>query len=75
MWSALTMVDGVLKLLSSQSSPEGMSMLTTSAGDELMSFTSEAKPPLSGFFSPMPKRASMTSVSSSSFGVSNCCVI
>ena len=47
-------------------SPEGMSMLTTFDGEALMYFTSEAKPPASGLFSPEPKRPSMTSVLSSS---------
>ena len=51
--------------------PEGTSILTTFAGEELMYLTSEAKPPASGLLSPEPKRPSMTTISSSRQGGSN----
>ena len=49
-------------------------MLTTSAFDELMYFTNEAKPPFSGLFSPEPNSPSTTSMPCSSCGGSNSCV-
>ena len=54
--------------LSSVIIPDGMSMLTTRAGDWLMYFTSEAKPPSSGLLSPEPNNPSTISVCSVSLG-------
>ena len=72
--SARMMFARTLYVLSSVMSPDGISMLTTFDGEALMYFTSEAKPPASGLFSPEPKRPSTTSVFSSSCGGSNSCV-
>ena len=69
--SARMMLARTLKELSSVISPEGTSMLTTFAGDELMYLTNEAKPPASGLLSPEPKSPSMTTVPSSRRGGSN----
>ena len=49
-------------------------MLTTCAGEALMYFTNEAKPPPNGLFSPEPNSPSTTSVPCSSCGGSNSCV-
>ena len=46
-------------------------MLTTFEGEALIYFTSDAKPPAKGLFSPEPKMPSTTSVSASSCGGSN----
>ena len=61
-----------LSTLSSHINPEGMSIDTTCAGELLINFTNEAKPPVSGLLSPVPKSPSMTKVSGVSWGGSNC---
>src|SRR5574344_750170 len=71
---ALTILALTLYALSSVMSPDGTSMLTTSAGDAFMYFTSDAKPPASGLFNPEPNSPSTTSVVLSSIGGSNSCV-
>ena len=73
--SARMMCEAMLKLLSSQNSPDGMSMLTTLAGLWLTYFTNEAKPLISGLLSPVPNKPSTTSVSGFSSGGSKFIVI
>ena len=68
---ARTMLARTLYVLSSVIRPDGTSMLTTSAGDALIYFTNEAKPPASGLLSPDPNSPSTTTMSASSFGGSN----
>ena len=58
----------MLYVLSSHISPDGMSMLTTRAGDWLMYFTMAANPPASGLLSPLPNSPSTTSVSAPNSG-------
>ena len=50
-------------------------MATTVAGDVLMYFTTAAKPPLKGLFSPLPNNPSTTTCSAVSTGGTNCVVI
>ena len=71
---ARMMLARTLYVLSSLIRPDGRSMLTTWAPDALIYFTSEAKPPASGLFSPEPNSPSTTSVASSRWGGSNSCV-
>ena len=49
-----------IEVFSSPISPEGMSMATTMAGEELMYFTTAANPPLNGLFRPEPNNPSIT---------------
>ena len=48
--------------------PEGMSMDMTVAGESLMNFTSDAKPPIKGSLSPVPNKPSITSLPAVSVG-------
>ena len=72
--SARMMFWRMLSVLSSVKSPDGMSMLTTKAGDALIYLTNDAKPPCSGLLSPEPNSPSITIVCSSSCGGSKFCL-
>ena len=58
--SARIILAFTLNVFSSPISPEGMSMATTIAGEELMYFTTAANPPLNGLFRPEPNNPSIT---------------
>ena len=64
-----------LNVFSSPISPEGISMATTVAGEALMYFTTAAKPPLNGLFSPDPNSPSITKCSGVRVGGTNCVLI
>ena len=69
---ARMMLLGMFWALSSDISPEGISIATTCAGAALINLMRVAKPPVAGRSSPVPKSASTTSMSSVSAGASNC---
>src|SRR5574344_394929 len=71
-WHALMMCARTLNVFSSVINPEGTSIDTTVAGDELMYFTTAAKPPLKGLLRPEPKSPSITKWLAVSVGGTNC---